>query len=53
MTLWCHGRWPLDKLTKWSMPLIRPSRANALAIKGERAHDEVREHRRWDRIGRG
>ncbi len=32
-----------DKLTKWSMPLIRPN-ANA-AIKGERAYDEA-EHRR-------
>lgn len=35
----------LDKLTKWSMPLIRPN-GRMLAIKGERAHDEVREHRR-------
>ncbi|WP_420984085.1 RsmG family class I SAM-dependent methyltransferase, partial [Enterococcus faecalis] len=32
----------LDKLTKWSMPLIRPN-GRMLAIKGERAHDEVRE----------
>jgi 16S rRNA (guanine527-N7)-methyltransferase len=36
---------PLDKLTKWSMPLLRPE-GRMLAIKGERAHDEVNEHRR-------
>ncbi|OSC39297.1 16S rRNA (guanine(527)-N(7))-methyltransferase RsmG [Mycobacterium decipiens] len=36
---------PLDKLTKWSMPLLRPN-GRMLAIKGERAPDEVREHRR-------
>jgi 16S rRNA (guanine527-N7)-methyltransferase len=35
----------LDKLTKWSLPLLRPG-GNMLAIKGERAEDEVREHRR-------
>lgn len=35
----------LDKLTKWSMALLRPE-GRMLAIKGERAHDEVREHRR-------
>jgi 16S rRNA (guanine527-N7)-methyltransferase len=35
----------LDKLTKWSMPLLRPN-GRMLAIKGERAADEVREHRR-------
>lgn len=36
---------PLDKLTRWSMPLLRPG-GRMLAIKGERAPDEVREHRR-------
>lgn len=36
---------PLDKLTKWSMPLLRPG-GRMLAIKGERAPDEVHEHRR-------
>ncbi|MCV7352602.1 16S rRNA (guanine(527)-N(7))-methyltransferase RsmG [Mycobacterium parmense] len=35
----------LDKLTKWSMPLLRPG-GRMLAIKGERGRDEVREHRR-------
>lgn len=35
----------LDKLTAWSMPLLR-SGGRMLAIKGERAHDEVQEHRR-------
>jgi 16S rRNA (guanine527-N7)-methyltransferase len=35
----------LDKLTKWSMPLLRPD-GRMLAIKGERAPDEVNEHRR-------
>jgi 16S rRNA (guanine527-N7)-methyltransferase len=35
----------LDKLTKWSMPLLRPD-GRMLAIKGERAPDEVRQHRR-------
>jgi 16S rRNA (guanine527-N7)-methyltransferase len=35
----------LDKLTKWSMALLRPE-GRMLAIKGERAPDEVREHRR-------
>jgi 16S rRNA (guanine527-N7)-methyltransferase len=36
---------PLDKLTKWSMPLLRPG-GRMVAIKGERARDEVRQHRR-------
>jgi 16S rRNA (guanine527-N7)-methyltransferase len=36
---------PLDKLTKWSMPLLRQD-GRMLAIKGERAPDEVIEHRR-------
>jgi 16S rRNA (guanine527-N7)-methyltransferase len=36
---------PLDKLTKWSMPLLRPD-GRMLAIKGERAPDEVQQHRR-------
>jgi 16S rRNA (guanine527-N7)-methyltransferase len=35
----------LDKLTRWSMALLRPE-GRMLAIKGERARDEVREHRR-------
>lgn len=35
----------LDKLTKWSMPLLRPG-GRMIALKGERACDEVREHRR-------
>jgi 16S rRNA (guanine527-N7)-methyltransferase len=35
----------LDKLTKWSAPLLR-SGGRMLAIKGERADDEVREHRK-------
>jgi 16S rRNA (guanine527-N7)-methyltransferase len=35
----------LDKLTKWSMPLLRPG-GRMVAIKGERAPDEVEEHRR-------
>lgn len=36
---------PLDKLTRWSMALLRPD-GRMLAIKGERAPDEIREHRR-------
>jgi 16S rRNA (guanine527-N7)-methyltransferase len=36
---------PLDKLTRWSMGLLRPD-GLMLAIKGERAPDELREHRR-------
>jgi 16S rRNA (guanine527-N7)-methyltransferase len=36
---------PLDKLVRWSMPLLRPD-GRMLAIKGERAADELREHRR-------
>jgi 16S rRNA (guanine527-N7)-methyltransferase len=35
----------LDKLTKWSMPLLRPG-GRMLAIKGERAEDEIGEYRR-------
>ena len=35
----------LDKLTKWSMPLLRPG-GRMLAIKGERAEQEIDEHRR-------
>lgn len=35
----------LDKLTKWSLPLLRPS-GRMLAIKGERASDEVEQFRR-------
>ncbi|MBV8290649.1 MAG: 16S rRNA (guanine(527)-N(7))-methyltransferase RsmG [Mycobacterium sp.] len=36
---------PLDKLTRWSMELLRPG-GRMLAIKGERAPDELREYRR-------
>ena len=35
----------LDKLAKWSMPLLRPG-GEMLAIKGERAEEEAHEHRR-------
>lgn len=35
----------LDKVAKWSMPLLRPG-GEMLAIKGERAEEEAREHRR-------
>ncbi|OBG20417.1 16S rRNA (guanine(527)-N(7))-methyltransferase RsmG [Mycobacterium sp. 852002-51057_SCH5723018] len=35
----------LDKLTKWSMPLLRRG-GRMVAIKGERAPDEVEAHRR-------
>jgi 16S rRNA (guanine527-N7)-methyltransferase len=35
----------LDKVTRWSLPLLRPG-GRMLAIKGERAHDEVGEYRR-------
>ena len=35
----------LDKLTKWSMPLLRPG-GRMLAMKGERGENELREHRR-------
>lgn len=35
----------LDKLSRWSLPLLRPG-GRLLAIKGERAPDEVREYRR-------
>lgn len=35
----------LDKLTRWSCPLLRAG-GRMLAIKGERAEDEVREHAR-------
>ena len=35
----------LDRLTKWSMPLLRPD-GRMVAIKGERAPDEVQAHRR-------
>ncbi len=36
---------PLDKVTRWSLPLLRPG-GRMLAIKGERAPDELREYRR-------
>jgi 16S rRNA (guanine527-N7)-methyltransferase len=35
----------LDKLTRWSLPLLRPG-GRVVAIKGERAADELVEHRR-------
>jgi 16S rRNA (guanine527-N7)-methyltransferase len=35
----------LDKLTKWSVPLLRPD-GLMVAIKGERAEEEISEHRR-------
>ncbi|MDH6244384.1 16S rRNA (guanine(527)-N(7))-methyltransferase RsmG [Mycobacterium sp. OTB74] len=35
----------LDKLTKWSLPLLREG-GRMLALKGERASDEIVEHRR-------
>ncbi|OBG77720.1 MULTISPECIES: 16S rRNA (guanine(527)-N(7))-methyltransferase RsmG [unclassified Mycobacterium] len=35
----------LDKLTKWSVPLLRPG-GRMLAIKGERGPDELDQHRR-------
>lgn len=35
----------LDKLTRWSMPLLRPG-GRMLALKGQRAEAEVDEHRR-------
>ena len=35
----------LDKLTKWSVPLMKPEGRMA-ALKGERAEDEIRVHRR-------
>jgi 16S rRNA (guanine527-N7)-methyltransferase len=35
----------LDKLAKWSLPLLRPE-GRMLAMKGERAEDEIRDHRR-------
>jgi 16S rRNA (guanine527-N7)-methyltransferase len=34
----------LDKLTKWSMSLLRQD-GRMVAIKGERAEEEIREHR--------
>jgi 16S rRNA (guanine527-N7)-methyltransferase len=35
----------LDKLTKWSVPLLRPG-GRMVAIKGDRAEEEIRDHRR-------
>ncbi len=35
----------LDKVARWSLPLLRPD-GRMLAIKGQRAPDELREHRR-------
>jgi 16S rRNA (guanine527-N7)-methyltransferase len=43
----------LDKLTRWGLPLLRPG-GRLLAIKGERAPDEVIEHRRvMSKLGAG
>ncbi|MEY8018766.1 16S rRNA (guanine(527)-N(7))-methyltransferase RsmG [Mycobacterium servetii] len=36
---------PLDKLTKWSIPLLRLG-GRMIAIKGERAPEELQQHRR-------
>ena len=36
---------PLDKLTKWCLPLLRPG-GRMLAMKGERASEEVEQQRR-------
>ncbi len=36
---------PLDKLSRWSIPLLRVG-GRMLALKGERAADEVEQHRR-------
>lgn len=35
----------LDKLTRWSMPLVRPG-GRMIALKGERATEELEQHRR-------
>jgi 16S rRNA (guanine527-N7)-methyltransferase len=35
----------LDKLTKWSVPLLKPD-GRMVALKGERAEEEIRIHRR-------
>jgi 16S rRNA (guanine527-N7)-methyltransferase len=35
----------LDRLTRWSLPLLRPG-GRMVAMKGERAADEIREYRR-------
>jgi 16S rRNA (guanine527-N7)-methyltransferase len=35
----------LDKLTKWSAPLLRPD-GRMVAVKGERAEEEIQQHRR-------
>ncbi|OBF98227.1 16S rRNA (guanine(527)-N(7))-methyltransferase [Mycobacterium sp. 852002-51152_SCH6134967] len=35
----------LDRLTRWSMPLLRVD-GHMLALKGERAEEEIRDHRR-------
>jgi 16S rRNA (guanine527-N7)-methyltransferase len=35
----------LDKLTRWSIPLLRTD-GHMLAMKGERAEEEIRDHRR-------
>ena len=41
----CRAVGSLDKLAKWSAPLLRPG-GRMLAIKGERAEEEICEHRR-------
>jgi 16S rRNA (guanine527-N7)-methyltransferase len=42
----------LDKLTKWSVPLLRPD-GRMVAMKGERAEEEIRDHRRVMSLGAG
>ncbi|WP_239460054.1 16S rRNA (guanine(527)-N(7))-methyltransferase RsmG [Nocardioides daejeonensis] len=42
---------PLDRLLRWSMPLVAPGGA-LVALKGERVAEEIEEHRRvWQRMG--
>jgi 16S rRNA (guanine527-N7)-methyltransferase len=41
----CRAVAPLDKLARWCLPLVRPG-GQLLAIKGERADEEVERHRR-------
>jgi len=41
----CRAVAALDKLTEWCVPVLRPG-GQLLAIKGERADEEVRRHRR-------
>ena len=41
----CRAVAPLDKLARWCLPVVRPG-GLLLAIKGERAQEEVQRHRR-------